>query len=140
MITFVVTFKDDLYSTFQPNFLFHSLLHHGNYCALRKMVRNLFLSLHSFMYLLVHLCFHVFSFSHCSTRFIPYITSDFPFAVAPTIQSGPQTAAVRLNASAVLECAAEGVPTPRVTWRKDGAVFTGNNTRYCLKVSINIFH
>lgn len=84
--------------------------------------------------------FHVFSFSHCSTRFIPYITSDFPFAVAPTIQSGPQTAAVRLNASAVLECAAEGVPTPRVTWRKDGAVFTGNNTRYCLKVGINIFH
>ncbi|OPJ77524.1 hemicentin-1 isoform B [Patagioenas fasciata monilis] len=50
--------------------------------------------------------------------------------VAPTIRSGPQTAAVRLNASAVLECAAEGVPTPRVTWRKDGAVFTGNNTRY----------
>ncbi|XP_064928861.1 hemicentin-1 isoform X2 [Columba livia] len=52
--------------------------------------------------------------------------------VAPTIQSGPQTAAVRLNASAVLECAAEGVPTPRVTWRKDGAVFTGNNTRYSM--------
>ncbi|KAK2540204.1 Hmcn1 [Columba guinea] len=52
--------------------------------------------------------------------------------VAPTIQSGPQTAAVRLNASAVLECVAEGVPTPRVTWRKDGAVFTGNNTRYSM--------
>ncbi|XP_065505206.1 hemicentin-1 isoform X3 [Caloenas nicobarica] len=52
--------------------------------------------------------------------------------VAPTIRSGPQTAVVRINASAVVECAAEGVPTPRVTWRKDGAVFTGNNTRYSM--------
>ncbi|NWV14212.1 HMCN1 protein, partial [Ptilonorhynchus violaceus] len=50
--------------------------------------------------------------------------------VAPTIRSTPQTAVVHINASALLECAAEGVPTPRITWRKDGAVFTGNNTRY----------
>lgn len=64
----------------------------------------------------------------------------FPFPVAPTIRSGPQTAAVRINASALLECVAEGVPTPRVTWRKDGAIFTGNSTRYCLEVSRNSLH
>ncbi|XP_010148594.1 PREDICTED: hemicentin-1-like, partial [Eurypyga helias] len=52
--------------------------------------------------------------------------------VAPTIRSSPQTAVVRINASAVLECAAEGVPTPRITWRKDGAILTGNNTRYSM--------
>uniref|UniRef100_A0A8B9ZBH1 Hemicentin 1 n=1 Tax=Anas platyrhynchos TaxID=8839 RepID=A0A8B9ZBH1_ANAPL len=42
--------------------------------------------------------------------------------VAPTIQSSPQTTV----------CIAEGVPTPRITWRKDGVVFTGNNTRYSI--------
>ncbi|XP_062437683.1 hemicentin-1 [Rhea pennata] len=52
--------------------------------------------------------------------------------VAPTIRSSPQTIVVRINTSAVLECIAEGVPTPRVTWRKDGAIFSGNNTRYSL--------
>ncbi|XP_055671290.1 hemicentin-1 [Falco peregrinus] len=52
--------------------------------------------------------------------------------VAPTIRSGPQAVVVRINASAVLECVAEGVPTPRITWRKDGAIFTGNNTRYSM--------
>ncbi|KFP01647.1 Hemicentin-1, partial [Calypte anna] len=51
---------------------------------------------------------------------------------APTIQSSPQAVAVHVNASVVLECVAEGVPTPRVTWRKDGAVLTGNNTRYSM--------
>uniref|UniRef100_A0A8C6YM76 Hemicentin 1 n=1 Tax=Nothoprocta perdicaria TaxID=30464 RepID=A0A8C6YM76_NOTPE len=50
--------------------------------------------------------------------------------VAPTIRSSPQTAVVRVNASALLECAAEGVPAPRITWRKDGALFSANNTRF----------
>ncbi|NXJ63832.1 HMCN1 protein, partial [Rostratula benghalensis] len=52
--------------------------------------------------------------------------------VAPTIQSSPQTAVVHINTTAVLECVAEGVPAPRVTWRKDGAIFTGNSTRYSM--------
>ncbi|XP_027579260.2 hemicentin-1 [Pipra filicauda] len=62
------------------------------------------------------------------------VTREFLLTVhvAPTIRSGPQTAVVHINASALLECAARGVPAPRVTWRKDGAVFTGNNTRYSL--------
>ncbi|NXT68617.1 HMCN1 protein, partial [Chaetops frenatus] len=55
---------------------------------------------------------------------------QFSLTVAPTIRSSPQTAVVHINTSALLECAAEGVPAPRITWRKDGAVFTGNNSRY----------
>uniref|UniRef100_A0A8C5X6K5 Hemicentin-1 n=1 Tax=Malurus cyaneus samueli TaxID=2593467 RepID=A0A8C5X6K5_9PASS len=60
-------------------------------------------------------------------------TREFLLAVhvAPRIRSSPQSAVVHINASALLECAAEGVPAPRITWRKDGAVFTGNNSRYC---------
>ncbi|NXH90756.1 HMCN1 protein, partial [Edolisoma coerulescens] len=59
-------------------------------------------------------------------------TREFLLAVhvAPTIRSSPQTTVVHINTSALLECAAEGVPVPRITWRKDGAVFTGNNSRY----------
>uniref|UniRef100_A0A8D2NA96 Hemicentin 1 n=1 Tax=Zonotrichia albicollis TaxID=44394 RepID=A0A8D2NA96_ZONAL len=45
----------------------------------------------------------------------------FCLAVAPTIRSSPQTVMVHINTSALLECAAEGVPAPRITWRKDGA-------------------
>ncbi|XP_072199268.1 hemicentin-1 isoform X3 [Excalfactoria chinensis] len=62
------------------------------------------------------------------------MTREFMLAVheAPTIQSGPQTTVVLLNTSAVLECTAKGVPTPRIAWRKDGAVFNGNNTRYSI--------
>ncbi|NXK97014.1 HMCN1 protein, partial [Formicarius rufipectus] len=60
------------------------------------------------------------------------VTREFLLTVhvAPTIRSGPQTVVVQINASALLECAAQGVPAPRVAWRKEGAVFTGNNTRY----------
>uniref|UniRef100_A0A8C8RV15 Hemicentin-1 n=1 Tax=Pelusios castaneus TaxID=367368 RepID=A0A8C8RV15_9SAUR len=50
--------------------------------------------------------------------------------VVPTIKGGPETVVVHINKSAVLECVAEGVPTPRITWRKDGAIFAGNNARY----------
>ncbi|NXL77816.1 HMCN1 protein, partial [Leptocoma aspasia] len=59
-------------------------------------------------------------------------TREFLLAVhvAPTIRSSPQTTVVHINTSALLECAAEGVPAPRITWRKDGVVFTGNNSRY----------
>ncbi|XP_067391212.1 hemicentin-1 isoform X2 [Emydura macquarii macquarii] len=50
--------------------------------------------------------------------------------VAPTIKDGPETVVVHINKSAVLQCVAEGVPTPRITWRKDGAIFAGNSARY----------
>lgn len=50
-------------------------------------------------------------------------------AVPPNIKSGPQSLVVHVNRSTVLECLAGGVPTPRVTWRKDGAVLSAGHAR-----------
>ncbi|XP_060630493.2 hemicentin-1 isoform X1 [Anolis sagrei] len=50
--------------------------------------------------------------------------------VVPTIKDGPETVVVNINMSAVLECVAEGTPTPKISWRKDGTVLAGNNARY----------
>ncbi|XP_030626728.1 hemicentin-1 [Chanos chanos] len=50
--------------------------------------------------------------------------------VPPTIKDGPQSVSVHIEQSVVLECVVSGVPTPRVTWRKHGAVLAGNNPRY----------
>ncbi|XP_053178575.1 hemicentin-1 [Scomber japonicus] len=59
-------------------------------------------------------------------------TREFNLAVnvAPTIQNGPQTVSVHINKPVVLECIVSGVPPPRVTWRKHGAILAGNNHRY----------
>lgn len=51
-------------------------------------------------------------------------------SVAPTIKDGPQIVTVHVDKSAVLECVVNGVPPPRVTWRKNGAILGGNNPRY----------
>ncbi|XP_068599564.1 hemicentin-1 [Brachionichthys hirsutus] len=50
--------------------------------------------------------------------------------VAPMIEEGSQAVSVQINKPAVLECIASGVPPPRVTWRKHGAVLAGTNPRY----------
>ncbi|XP_058494160.1 hemicentin-1 isoform X1 [Solea solea] len=50
--------------------------------------------------------------------------------VAPTIKQGSQTVSVLISNPAVLECIVSGVPPPRVTWRKHGAILAGNNPRY----------
>ncbi|XP_006907796.1 hemicentin-1 isoform X1 [Pteropus alecto] len=52
--------------------------------------------------------------------------------VPPNITSGPQSLVIHLNKSAVLECFAEGVPAPRITWRKDGAILSGSHARYSI--------
>nr|XP_045732354.1 hemicentin-1 [Mirounga angustirostris] len=52
--------------------------------------------------------------------------------VPPNIKSGPQSLIIHLNTSTVLECLAEGVPTPRITWRKDGAVLSASHARYSI--------
>ncbi|XP_070688049.1 hemicentin-1 [Pempheris klunzingeri] len=59
-------------------------------------------------------------------------TRQFNLAVnvAPTIKEGSQTVSVHINKPAVLECIVSGVPPPRVTWRKHGAILAGNNPRY----------
>ncbi|XP_068563703.1 hemicentin-1 [Cebidichthys violaceus] len=59
-------------------------------------------------------------------------TRQFNLAVnvAPTIKEGSQTLSVHINKPAVLECIISGVPPPRVTWRKHGAILAGNNPRY----------
>ncbi|XP_028442537.1 hemicentin-1 isoform X3 [Perca flavescens] len=59
-------------------------------------------------------------------------TRQFNLAVnvAPTIKEGSQTVSVNINKPAVLECVVSGVPPPRVTWRKHGAILAGNNQRY----------
>ncbi|CAJ1060969.1 hemicentin-1 [Xyrichtys novacula] len=59
-------------------------------------------------------------------------TRQFNLAVnvAPTIKEGSQTVSVHINKPAVLECIVSGVPPPRVSWRKHGAVLAGNNPRY----------
>ncbi|XP_034531212.1 hemicentin-1 [Notolabrus celidotus] len=59
-------------------------------------------------------------------------TRQFNLAVnvAPTIKEGSQSVSVHINKAAVLECIVSGVPQPRVSWRKHGAVLAGNNPRY----------
>ncbi|XP_070817740.1 hemicentin-1 [Chaetodon trifascialis] len=59
-------------------------------------------------------------------------TRQFNLAVlvAPTIKEGSQAVSVHINKPAVLECIVSGVPPPRVTWRKHGAILAGNNARY----------
>uniref|UniRef100_A0AAZ3SJS1 Hemicentin 1 n=1 Tax=Oncorhynchus tshawytscha TaxID=74940 RepID=A0AAZ3SJS1_ONCTS len=52
------------------------------------------------------------------------------FSVAPTIAEGPLTVAVHIDQPVVLECIVSGVPAPRVTWRKHGAILAGTNPRY----------
>ncbi|XP_065792282.1 hemicentin-1 isoform X3 [Muntiacus reevesi] len=52
--------------------------------------------------------------------------------VPPSIKSGPQSLVIHLNKSTLLECFAEGVPAPRITWRKDGAVLPGTHARYSI--------
>ncbi|XP_068513036.1 hemicentin-2 isoform X2 [Anas acuta] len=48
--------------------------------------------------------------------------------VAPHIQPGPEEVNVPTNGSATLLCQAEGWPTPRVTWRKDGQLLSLRGT------------
>ncbi|XP_049724489.1 hemicentin-1 isoform X1 [Elephas maximus indicus] len=52
--------------------------------------------------------------------------------VPPNIKGGPQSLVIHLNKSIPLECLAEGVPTPRITWRKDGIALAGNHARYAI--------
>ncbi|XP_023559876.1 hemicentin-1 [Octodon degus] len=52
--------------------------------------------------------------------------------VPPNIKGGPQSLVILLNNSVILECLADGAPTPRITWRKDGVVLSGNHARHSI--------
>uniref|UniRef100_A0A3B5LKZ5 Hemicentin 1 n=1 Tax=Xiphophorus couchianus TaxID=32473 RepID=A0A3B5LKZ5_9TELE len=45
----------------------------------------------------------------------------------PTIKDGSQMVVAHINKPATLECVVSGVPPPRVTWRKNGAIIAENN-------------
>ncbi|KAJ8376139.1 hypothetical protein SKAU_G00067190 [Synaphobranchus kaupii] len=59
-------------------------------------------------------------------------TREFNLAinVAPTILDGPQMVSVQVDQPVRLECIVSGLPIPRITWRKHGAILAGNNPRY----------
>ncbi|XP_075872115.1 hemicentin-1 isoform X2 [Nelusetta ayraudi] len=59
-------------------------------------------------------------------------TRQFNLAVnvAPSIEKGSQAVSANINQPAALECVVSGVPPPRVTWRKHGAILSGNSPRY----------
>ncbi|XP_043941249.1 hemicentin-1 [Protopterus annectens] len=61
-------------------------------------------------------------------------TREFSLAVhvPPVIEDGPHTATVHVGMSVSLACIAKGQPTPRITWRKDGAILVGNSKRYTI--------
>ncbi|MEQ2292216.1 Hemicentin-1, partial [Ameca splendens] len=50
--------------------------------------------------------------------------------VPPAIKDGSQMVSTHINKPAALECVVSGVPPPRVTWRKNGAILAENNPRY----------
>uniref|UniRef100_A0A4W3JWV4 Hemicentin 1 n=1 Tax=Callorhinchus milii TaxID=7868 RepID=A0A4W3JWV4_CALMI len=62
------------------------------------------------------------------------MTREFTLAVnvPPMIEESPQAVAVHINQPAVLTCAVSGLPSPQVTWRKDGTVLSTSNLRYSL--------
>ncbi|EGW11982.1 Hemicentin-1, partial [Cricetulus griseus] len=47
-------------------------------------------------------------------------TVQLDVLVAPTIQPGPNVVDIPVNRTALLPCQAHGVPTPLMSWRKDG--------------------
>uniref|UniRef100_A0A2K6UV43 Hemicentin-2 n=1 Tax=Saimiri boliviensis boliviensis TaxID=39432 RepID=A0A2K6UV43_SAIBB len=48
----------------------------------------------------------------------------------PTIRSGPPSVNVSVNQAALLPCQADGVPTPLMSWRKDGVPLDPGNPRF----------
>uniref|UniRef100_A0A2K5KA06 Hemicentin-2 n=1 Tax=Colobus angolensis palliatus TaxID=336983 RepID=A0A2K5KA06_COLAP len=48
----------------------------------------------------------------------------------PTIRSGPPVVNVSVNQTALLPCQADGVPTPLVSWRKDGVPLDPRSPRF----------
>lgn len=83
-----------------------------------------------FLYMLRHLSKEIIV-GLCVWAYV-YAKINIFFAVPPTIKDGPQSVSVHINQPVVLECVVNGVPAPRITWRKHGAILAGNNPRSAL--------
>ncbi|CAI9559745.1 unnamed protein product, partial [Staurois parvus] len=59
--------------------------------------------------------------------------------VPPTIKDGPILVTTFVNNPANLECKAAGVPLPRISWRKNGAILHENNVRYTVMESGTVY-
>lgn len=83
--------------------------------------------------------FHVEIHSECPP---PYPTPAIPSEpqapspalcsspAAPTIQPGPTAVDISVNRTALLPCQAHGVPTPLMSWRKNGVLLDPGNPRW----------
>uniref|UniRef100_A0A3Q3K3Y4 Hemicentin 1 n=1 Tax=Monopterus albus TaxID=43700 RepID=A0A3Q3K3Y4_MONAL len=69
-------------------------------------------------------------FRMASAQVTQYTCVAINIAGKTTRQFNLATVSVNINKTAVLECIVSGVPPPRVTWRKHGAVLAGHNPRY----------
>ncbi|KAM9324527.1 hemicentin-1 [Gastrophryne carolinensis] len=57
----------------------------------------------------------------------------------PVVKDGPNLVTTFVNKSANLECAATGVPPPRISWRKNGVILNENNDRYAVLESGSLY-
>lgn len=75
---------------------------------------------------------------YCGPAYVWAFLYDFIIyfsAVPPTIKDGSQSVSVHINQPVVLECVVNGVPAPRITWRKQGSILAGNNPRSAAQIT-----
>ncbi|KAM4722858.1 hemicentin-1 [Rhinophrynus dorsalis] len=59
--------------------------------------------------------------------------------VPPSIKEGRDLVTTFVSEPAELECMTSGIPSPRISWRKDGYILTGNNPRYFITESGSLY-
>ncbi|XP_040264776.1 hemicentin-1 isoform X1 [Bufo bufo] len=59
--------------------------------------------------------------------------------VPPSIKDGPALITTFRNEPATLDCVATGIPSPRISWRKDGTILHENSERYNISGSGSLY-
>ncbi|XP_056379622.1 hemicentin-1 isoform X2 [Hyla sarda] len=59
--------------------------------------------------------------------------------VPPSIKDGRTLVTTLINRPATLDCTATGIPSPRISWRKDGSILDGNSERYFVSGSGSLY-
>ncbi|XP_073439014.1 hemicentin-1 [Dendrobates tinctorius] len=59
--------------------------------------------------------------------------------VPPSIKDGPKLVTTFTNQPSTLDCIATGIASPRISWRKDGAILDGNSERYFILGSGSLY-